>query len=152
MRLSAEDETCNAEICQSRMGGLCPYFQARQAAQTANVIIVNNAMLLADVITNSKVLPEYKYLIVDEAHHLESATTGALSYRVSSADIGRLFYELGGISSGTLGLLLKALSSRVNPSELAGMSTAINRATDLIFQADNFFKKFFRTVEEFLEQ
>jgi len=152
VRLSAEDETCNVEICQSRMGGLCPYFQARQAAQGAHVIIVNHALLLADVITNSKVLPEYKYLIVDEAHHLESATTSALSYRVSSADISRLFYELGGIGSGTLGLLLKALTSRVNPSELAGMSAAIDRATDLIFQVDNSFKKFFRIVEEFLEQ
>ena len=152
MRLSAEDETCNAEVCQSRMGGVCPYFQARQAAQSAHVIIVNHALLLADVITNSKVLPEYKYLIVDEAHHLESATTGALSYRISSADIGRLFYELGGVSSGTLGLLLKALSTRVNPSELAGISTAIHRATDLIFQADNSFKKLFHSIEEFLEQ
>ncbi len=152
MHLSAEDETCNAEVCQSRMGGLCPYFQARQAAQSAHVIIVNHALLLADVITNSKVLPEYKYLVVDEAHHLESATTGALSYRVSSGDIGRLFYELGGLSSGTLGLLFKALTSRVNPSELAGISTAINRATDLVFQGENSFKKFFTTIEEFLEQ
>ena len=152
VRLSAEDEGCNTEVCQNRMGGACPYFQARQSAQGAHVIIVNHALLLADVITNSKVLPEYKYLIVDEAHHLESATTGALSYRVSSADVSRLFYELGGISSGTLGLLHKALATRVNPSELAGMSTAIDRATDLIFQSDNSFKKFIKSLEEFLEQ
>jgi ATP-dependent DNA helicase DinG len=152
VRLSAEDESCNTEVCQNRMGGACPYFQARQSAQGAHVIVVNHALLLADVITNSKVLPEYKYLIVDEAHHLESATTGALSYRVSSADVSRLFYELGGLGSGILGLLHKALATRVDPSELAGMSTAINHATDLIFQADNAFKKFIKTLEEFLEQ
>lgn len=152
LRLSAEDESCTAEVCQSRMGGACPYFQARQAAQGAHIIIVNHALLLADVITNSKVLPDYKYLIVDEAHHLESATTAALSYRVSSADVSRLFYELGGLNSGALGLLHKALTTRANPSLLAGLSAAINRATDLIFQSENAFKKFIKALEEFLEE
>ena len=83
---------------------------------------------------------------------LNPPTTGALSYRVSSADVSRLFYELGGISGGTLGLLHKALATRVNPSELAGLSAAIDRATDLIFQSENSFKKFIKSLEEFLEQ
>ena len=152
MRLSAEDETCNAELCQARNGGLCPYFQARQAAQSAHIIIVNHALLLADVVTNSKVLPEYHYLIIDEAHHIESATTSALSYRVTSADINRALNELGGITSGTLGLLMKALSTRVSPAELAGTTSAINRATDLAFQLENSFRHFFQVLSEFLEQ
>ncbi len=152
LRLSAEDEACNAEICQARMGGLCPYFQARQSAQSAHLIIVNHALLLADVITSSKVLPDYSYLVVDEAHHLESATTGALSYRVTSADIGRMLNELGGVTSGTLGLLMKALSSRVKPTELDVTRAAIQRATDLAFQLENSFRAFFRKLGEFLEQ
>lgn len=152
VRLSAEDETCNVEICQSRMGGICPYFQARQSAQAAHLIVVNHALLLADVINNSKVLPDYNYLIVDEAHHLESATTDALSYRVTNVDINRLMNELGGISSGTLGVLLKALSGRLNPTQLAGSRAAIDHATDIAFQLENSFHAFFRALGEFLEQ
>jgi len=152
VRLSAEDETCNMEVCQSRMGGICPYFQARQAAQGAHLIVVNHALLLADVITNNKVLPDYTYLIVDEAHHLESATTGALSYRVTNVDINRMMNELGGAGSGTLGVLLKALSGRLNPAQLAECRNAIDYATDLAFQVENSFQTFFRTLAEFLEQ
>lgn len=152
VRLSAEDETCNMEICQSRMGGICPYFQARQAAQGAHLIVVNHALLLVDVINNSKVLPDYNYLIVDEAHHLESATTDALSYRVTNMDINRLMNELGGTTSGTLGVLQKALAGRLNPTEVAGSRTAIEYATDLAFQLENSFLAFFRAMEEFLEQ
>jgi len=76
-RLSADDEGCKAEVCMARTGGACPFYRSRLAAQSAHLIIVNHALLLADVVTNSRVLPEYSYLIVDEGHHLEAATTGA---------------------------------------------------------------------------
>lgn len=152
IRLSAEDESCNAELCQSRMGGLCPYFHARQIAQSAHLIVVNHALLLADVITNSKVLPEYHYLIVDEAHHMESATTGALSYRITSMEIEYMLKELGGVTSGVLGNLMKILNSRVKLSDLASVSAVIHRATDLAFQLENSFHLFFRELNDFLSQ
>ena len=78
-RLSAEDEGCRTEVCMSRTGGACPFYRTRMAAQSAHILVVNHALLLADVVTGNRVLPEYNYLIVDEAHHLESATTSALS-------------------------------------------------------------------------
>ena len=75
-RLSAQDELCSAEICLNKMGGICPYFKARQAALGSHILVVNHALLLSDVVTNNRVLPEYKYLIVDEGHHIEDASTG----------------------------------------------------------------------------
>ena len=86
-RLSAQDEACTSDVCLNRMGGVCPYYRARQEALSAHIIIVNHALLLSDVVANNRVLPEYKYLIVDEAHHLEDASTNALSYRVTKVDI-----------------------------------------------------------------
>ena len=47
-RISAEDEGCTTETCMQRMGGACPFYRARQAAQSAHIIIVNHALLLAD--------------------------------------------------------------------------------------------------------
>ena len=66
------------KYASARTGGACPFYKVRMAAQSAHILVVNHALLLADVITGSRVLPEYHYLIVDEAHHLESATTNAL--------------------------------------------------------------------------
>ncbi len=90
MRISAEDEGCTAENCLKHTGGACPFYRVRQAAQSAHILIVNHALLLADVATGNRVLPEYDYLIVDEAHHLEDATTNALSFHVTQGDIERM--------------------------------------------------------------
>ena len=151
-RLSAQDEACTADVCLNRMGGVCPYFRARQTALSSHIIIVNHALLLSDVVANNRVLPDYKYLIVDEAHHLEDASTGALSYRVTRVDIERLFNELGGSSSGTLGQLLVALTNKLKPAEYSAVSKVIEKATDLAYRIETKFRTFFQSVEEFLLQ
>ena len=108
--------------------------------------------MLSDVVANNRVLPDYKYLIVDEAHHLEDASTGALSYRVTRVDIERLFNELGGSSSGTLGQLLVALTNKLKPAEYSAVSKVIEKATDLAYRIETKFRTFFQSVEEFLLQ
>ncbi|MBN1494369.1 DEAD/DEAH box helicase [Candidatus Peregrinibacteria bacterium] len=57
----------------------CWLAKAREKAQTADIIITNHSLLLSDTITPQQVLPEYKYLIIDEAHHLEEEATNAFT-------------------------------------------------------------------------
>ena len=149
-RLSAADEGCTAETCLSRTGGACPFYRARVAAQDAHIIIVNHALLLADVATGNRVLPEYDYLIVDEAHHIENATTNALSFRITQTDIARLLREFGGIKSGILGRILALTHDFLPPSEFAALERRIEQATDQAFQAENAIKGFFTTLDDFL--
>ena len=126
--LSAEDEGCTTENCLKRTGGACPFFRMRQAAQSAHILIVNHALLLADVATGNRVLPEYDYLIVDEAHHLEDATTNALSFHVTHGDIERTLRELGGPNAGVLGWLLTAAQPPVlTPGEYAALNHLVQR-------------------------
>jgi ATP-dependent DNA helicase DinG len=150
MRLSAEDEGCKAETCMVRSSGGCPFYNARQAAQSAHVVIVNHALLLADVASGSRVLPDYNYLIIDEAHHLESATTNALSYRVTQGDLSRLLRELGGSSSGAIGRLLTILKNVLRPSDFAAANVSAARATDLAFRLEHDFREFFSTISQFM--
>jgi len=149
--ISAEDEGCKAEVCISRTGGACPFYRARMAAQSAHLIIVNHALLLADVVTGSRVLPEYNYLVIDEGHHLESATTNALSYRITQNDLARMLRELGGISSGILGRLLNQLKDVLRPSDFAAVNQSIQRATDLAFRVEHSLGDFLNNVEYFME-
>lgn len=151
LRMSAEDEGCRAEVCVARTGGACPFYRSRQAAQSAHLLVVNHALLLADVATGSRVLPDYQYVIIDEAHHLESATTNALSFRVTQNDISRLIRELGSTSSGILGRLLSAAHEALRPSELAAASQSVQRATDLAFRLDHDFGQFFLAISLFME-
>ncbi len=151
MRISAEDEGCKGEVCMGRAGGGCPFYRSRQEAQGAHIVVVNHALLLADVATGSRVLPEYDYVIVDEAHHIESATTDALSYRATQGDLGRLLRELGGTSSGVLGRLHTAAHEMLRPSDFAAYQQAIQRATDLAFRLEHDFLTFFKSIDEFME-
>ncbi len=151
-RLSAEDEGCKMETCLSRMGGICPFYRARMAAQCAHILVVNHALLLSDVITGSRILPDYDYLIVDEAHHLESATTDALTFKVTQNDIGRILRELGGTSSGILGSLMKILKDHVRPSEMAAAHSETQKVTDMAFRVEQDFLHFFQALDEFLEK
>ncbi len=149
-RICAEDEGCTTENCLKRTGGNCPFYRARQAAASAHLLIVNHALLLADVATGNRVLPEYDYLIVDEAHHLEDATTNALSFEVTQLDIERTLRELGGPNSGALGWLLTTLMDVLAPADFATVQHMAHRAADWAFQFDNLARLYFESLDEFL--
>ncbi len=149
-RLSAEDDTCTNESCLGRMGGTCPFFRAKQAAQAAHLLIVNHALLLSDVATGSKVLPEYDYVIVDEAHHMESAVTGALSFRMTQMDLERMLKELGGSSAGLLGRILTETNTALRPSDFGLLQQKIKRSTDQAFRVEQLARQFFNVLGEFI--
>ena len=149
-RLSSEDEGCSTENCIKRTGGNCPFYRVRQAAQNAHILIVNHALLLADVATGNRVLPEYDYLIIDEAHHLEDATTNALSFKVTQNDVEWLLRELGGPNTGILGWLINATQSILTPSDFGLVDSLVQKVTDLAFRFENQSRDFFHGLDSFL--
>jgi ATP-dependent DNA helicase DinG len=122
-RLSADNEACTPERCMAAQRGECFFYRARKAAESAHVIIVNHALLLADIAVDNRALPEYDYLIVDEAHHLEDATTQQLSFSVDRNGMQRLLADIGKAGEGRrVPGLLADLIGRVRhavPDELA---------------------------------
>ncbi len=149
-RISAADENCGGETCVVRMGGICPFHRAYQAAENADLVVVNHALLLADVATGNRVLPEYQYLIVDEAHHIEAATTSALSFRLTQPEVERALKELGGSRSGQLGRLLVVSQQALQPSQRAALETLVEDATDRAFQFQNLLTRVFGVILRFL--
>lgn len=150
VHISAEDDACTIETCLERSGGTCPFFQARMAAQTSHLLIVNHALLLSDVASGFRVLPDYNYLIIDEGHHLEAATTDALSFQLRQGDVERLLNEIGSNSTGTLSYLLSITRGRINPSDFASVNSLLLRASDLSFRFENLQRNFFKTLEMFI--
>lgn len=115
-RVSADNEDCGGEGCLDQGRGRCPYDRARLEAESAHVLVVNHALLMADIVTGNRVIPEYERLIVDEAHHLEAATTTGLSFHASEPDLVRPLRDLGTPTSGLLATAL-ALARRSLPRE-----------------------------------
>jgi DNA polymerase-3 subunit epsilon/ATP-dependent DNA helicase DinG len=151
VHISAEDDACTSETCLERTGGTCPFFRAKQASLNAHLLIVNHALLLTDVAVGNRILPEYEHVIVDEGHHLEAATTDALSFRLTQFDMDRLLREAGGSSSGILGYLLTSTRDQIRPSDFALMNQKVERGTDLIYRLQEQTRIFFDALAEFVD-
>jgi DNA polymerase-3 subunit epsilon/ATP-dependent DNA helicase DinG len=150
-RLSADNEECSTEICRLETGGLCPYYQAQTAAENAHVVIINHALLLADIATGNRVVPDYDYLIVDEAHHLESAATNGLSFSVTEFDVIRVLRDLGSDRRGLLGRILDLAKKQLQPAEASRVEEAIRGVSDHIVKGIELSRVLFGEMERFLE-
>ena len=127
-----DDLRCEADQCgRSRCPqfGRCFFYKARRDAASARILVVNHALLLADIALRREsgydataILPPFTRLIVDEAHHLEEAATGALSVRISRAGLMRQLTRLapGGNRAGILTVLNTRLGKDL-PEELDGL-------------------------------
>jgi DNA polymerase-3 subunit epsilon/ATP-dependent DNA helicase DinG len=150
--LSAEGEDCSADTCLEQTGGVCPYYQAHLAAESAHVVIVNHALLLADIATGNRVIPEYRYLIVDEAHHLEEATTRSLSFNVRERTVIHLLRDLGGPSGGLLRQVIELARAELPKSVFERVEQAISGISDQIKDCIQLGQEFFTTLGEFMAQ
>lgn len=89
--IRANIDTCKGQEC--RFYDRCFYYKMRRQAQEASILLVNHALFFSDLVLrqsgdpDAKLLPDYNFVVFDEAHHLESAAAGAFGISFSS---GRL--------------------------------------------------------------
>lgn len=109
LNLNAQDGPAWSRICADNQGA-CPAFSlrggasgagtpcflrlARQRAESAHILVVNHALLLADLAVGGTVLQGYQRLIIDEAHHLEEEASRQLGFEIAA---GTFPQELEGI-------------------------------------------------------
>ncbi|MCU0495407.1 MAG: exonuclease domain-containing protein, partial [Chloroflexaceae bacterium] len=91
-RMNVTPDTCIGPRCEHFRE--CYFFQARRRADAAHLLVVNHALLLADLAAQSQVLPPYTRLVVDEAHNLEDVATDQLSFEVDQAALFKFYDEL----------------------------------------------------------
>src|SRR4029077_19531172 len=72
----------------------CYVHRARAEAETADLVVVNHSLLLADAEVGGGLLPEYDHLVIDEAHHLEEAATRGLRQEVDGPGVLALLDRL----------------------------------------------------------
>ena len=150
-RISADAPACTADNCMRYSSGQCPFQRARLAAEHAHLLVVNHALLLSDAATGNRVLPEYNYLIVDEAHHLEGALTHALGFEITREDLRRMLSELGGPRAGLLGAL--ASQARGWPREVREeLLGNIDEITNRAFVLQEALNDTFHALADFMEE
>ncbi|HEX7587687.1 MAG TPA: helicase C-terminal domain-containing protein [Anaerolineae bacterium] len=151
--LSSDQDHCSVEQCALRQENKCFFYRARDKAESAHVIIVNHALLLSDVATENRVLPEYKYLVVDEAHHLEARATEALSFEGSRSSLEIMLRNLANERGGLIGNLAGNLRNSDVPAQIKRqVQNIFDDAAQDIDRALRGVYDFFNALDGFLGQ
>jgi DNA polymerase-3 subunit epsilon/ATP-dependent DNA helicase DinG len=114
-----------AIMCPSNEGP-CFLRKARNQANASNVVVINHALLMSDIAMGGGLLPDHDVLIVDEAHHLESAATTHLGFSVNQFQLENELRQLTG-NRGHLARLAATISK--------GVVNALDASTNIAAQA-----------------
>lgn len=121
--LASSSEDCLRSHCAYL--NRCWVEKARARAAASEVLVVNHALLLSQLSVPEEgpanlVLPDYRALVVDEAHHLEDVATDAFSLSFSLEDCRRTLDDV----SGRKGLLPPWSSLALDPEGQAVLAEA----------------------------
>jgi len=91
-KIDARADTCLGQKCDQY--DACFLTRMRRRAQEADLIVVNHHLLMSDLVLKASaygaIIPEYRCLVVDEAHMLEEVATAHLGRSLSSYQIADL--------------------------------------------------------------
>ncbi|MBE2220542.1 MAG: DEAD/DEAH box helicase family protein [Anaerolineae bacterium] len=147
-RMNGENAVCTNETCAQER---CPRYIAQMRAEQAHIIIVNHALLLADVSSGNHILPPFKDLVLDEAHHLETAVTDGLSFRADKWSLENALSEITQLKSGLLGQLESQARGVLPPDIYASLQTYITAMRNEAQDATIVLEEFFSTLSYFLK-
>jgi len=116
--VAAESDLCTRLQCPHFER--CFLFQARRRAAEADVVVVNHHLLASDLAVRmasdnwleAAVLPPYRRLILDEAHHVEDVAATHLGAQVSALGVHRLLSRLERNGRGLLPTIAAELAGR----------------------------------------
>ncbi|NEW06037.1 ATP-dependent DNA helicase DinG [Paenibacillus sp. SYP-B3998] len=121
----------DTDSCLNRM---CPwykkcfYHRARNDANAADVVITNHSLLFTDMKAENRLLPAYKHLVIDEAHHFEEVASKHLGIELhASAFYHSLLWLYKDTRSGQLPMLrFRLQKSDDHPERVAAWSYTID--------------------------
>lgn len=96
--IRANTDTCKSQEC--RFYDRCFYYKMRREAQDAEILLVNHALFFSDLAVkrggepDAKLLPDYDFVVFDEAHHLETAAASAFGIAFSSGRLPALLDKI----------------------------------------------------------
>jgi ATP-dependent DNA helicase DinG len=97
-KVVSDRDNCLGRNCETY--DVCFYFKARREMYNADLLIVNHHLLFSDLAIRKdseatmSVLPDYDYLIIDEAQHLEATATNHASIDFSNTRVKWLLDSL----------------------------------------------------------
>jgi ATP-dependent DNA helicase DinG len=136
-RVKSEHGNCRRRKCSHFRE--CFYWRARRRLETADVIVANHALLFSDLALKEQgasILPDYRYVIIDEAHNIEHVAEDHFGISISNR---RIKFLLDGLH---------------NPRTRRGLLTyaGADKTIDIVRLLAKETEAFFRRVRSWYEQ
>lgn len=157
-----EEVRCEVDQCarvRCEFYADCFFYKARRAAASADLLVVNHALLLSDLALRrltdnysaAAVLPPCERLVLDEAHHIEDVATDYFSARVTRFAFARILNRLRHPRKSDKGLLPRLLTQLGNklPEGCDDLYRALHsRIEELLASRAELFDRAIATLEE----
>jgi len=125
LQISSQIETCVGGKCS--YSNKCYYLKNRREAEKSNLIITNHSLLLKDIIRDNKILPQYDYLIIDEAHNLEDEALKQFSNEINFRYLKKILSQLAkGKNSSSLYQVLNSSNEHISEKVAANQDSLIS--------------------------
>lgn len=120
----------------------CFYWRSRRRLENADIIVANHALLFSDLVLRQQggsILPDYRLVIVDEAHNIEHVAEEHFGLNISDRRISFLLHGLYNQKTKK-GFLANPSRLGVEPRSDTEHSEAVNLVKSCQKAADDFFK------------
>lgn len=159
------DELCTKYTCDAHEEERCFLAKARLRAKDADIVIANHAIVLSGIIPSREredkdgqdgdedvreyshaVFPtEAKFLIIDEAHHLEDDATSAWTKTIAKSDFDSLMEQLYG-RHGAIRIITYAIKGRDDEKLFAKFDSFSKMQGIIGIAAESFFIRLLPTL------
>lgn len=139
--INSEHGNCRGRKCAHFQK--CFYQKARRRADSADIIVANHALMFSDLVLKEQkasVLPQYKYVIIDEAQNIEHVAENHFGIDISNRQID---FALGRLYNPR---------SRRGLLSYAGSGAAANEAIELVARTGRGAKSFFKVVRDWYDR
>lgn len=135
-KVNSEHGNCRGRKCPHFQD--CFYWRARRRLETAQIIVANHALLFSDLVLKdegAQLMPDYRYIIIDEAHNIERVAEDHFGINISNH---RIRFLLDGL-----------YNARTRKGLLAFMGA--DEAIDAVGEIGRQATRFFRRVREWYD-
>lgn len=147
--IQSEASTCIGRHCPwfSR----CFYHRARQNAYGADVVITNHALLFTDLITENQLIPGYKQVVIDEAHHIEDIASDFFGIKTDYFSIAHFISRLGTIYTNEIVKKLHQIQQEMGLELDDFFEKFDENLVEIKYELDDFYSQIHRIVLNNLE-
>jgi ATP-dependent DNA helicase DinG len=129
-KVKSEHGNCRGRKCPHFRD--CFYWRARRGLEKADIIVANHALLFSDLVLREEgvsILPDYKFVVIDEAHNIEHVAEDHFGINISNH---RIRFLLDGLYNPRTH---RGLLAHINADKAVGL---VNQARK---KAGNFMKQ-----------